>query len=98
LLAGTATTTIDLGAPGEETWVITGDIPAMWLRDSCLQLAPLLRLVPDFPKLAGVAASLLRRHWRMILTDPYANAFNPTAGRQPLGRGPTTPGAVGLGT
>ena len=78
LLAGTATTTIDLGAPGEETWVITGDIPAMWLRDSCLQLAPLLLLVPDCLELAGVAASLLRRHWRMILTDPYANAFNRT--------------------
>ena len=76
LLVNTATTTIDLGSDGEETWVITGDIPAMWLRDSCLQLAPLLRLVPHSPELTAVATSLLRRHWRMILTDPYANAFN----------------------
>ena len=76
LLVNIATTTIDLGEDGEETWVITGDIPAMWLRDSCLQLAPLLRLAPRHPELVGVAAGLLRRHWRMILLDPYANAFN----------------------
>ncbi len=76
LLTNIATTTIDLGENGEETWVITGDIPAMWLRDSCLQLSPLLRLAPRHPELAGVAAGLLRRHWRMILVDPYANAFN----------------------
>ena len=76
LLTNIATTTIDLGEDGEETWVITGDIPAMWLRDSCLQLSPLLRLAPRHPELAGVAAGLLRRHWRMILIDPYANAFN----------------------
>ena len=72
LLTNIATTTIDLGENGEETWVITGDIPAMWLRDSCLQLSPLLRLAPRHPELAGVAAGLLRRHWRMILVDPYA--------------------------
>ncbi len=76
LLTNIATTTIDLGEDGEETWVITGDIPAMWLRDSCLQLSPLLRLAPRHPELAEVAAGLLRRHWRMILVDPYANAFN----------------------
>ncbi len=76
LLANIAATTIDLGEDGEETWAITGDIPAMWLRDSCLQLAPLLRLAPWYPELVDAAAGLLRRHWRMILTDPYANAFN----------------------
>ena len=81
LLTNIATTTIDLGEDGEETWVITGDIPAMWLRDSCLQLSPLLRLAPRHPELAGVAAGLLRRHWRMILVDPHANAFN----RRPSG-------------
>ncbi|MDO5082119.1 glycoside hydrolase family 125 protein [Arachnia propionica] len=73
-LVNTATTTVDLS---EEAFVITGDIPAMWLRDSCLQLAPFLRL--GDPELLEVAASLLRRHWRMIRLDPYANAFNATA-------------------
>lgn len=73
-LHNTATTTVDLTS---EAYVITGDIPAMWLRDSCLQLAPLLRL--GDPGLLEVAASLLRRHWRMIRLDPYANAFNETA-------------------
>ena len=72
-LTNTATTTVDLS---DDTFVITGDIPAMWLRDSCLQLAPLLRL--GDPDLLEVAASLLRRCWRMIRLDPYANAFNAT--------------------
>ncbi|RRD50916.1 glycoside hydrolase family 125 protein [Arachnia propionica] len=70
-LRNTATTTVDLTG---EAFVITGDIPAMWLRDSCLQLAPFLRL--GDPDLLEVAASLLRRHWQMIRLDPYANAFN----------------------
>lgn len=75
LLVNTVTTTLDLG-DGDGAYVITGDIPAMWLRDSCLQLAPLLRLLPTWPELAEVPASLLRRQWRMIQIDPYANAFN----------------------
>ncbi len=76
LLVNTATTTVDVGGQGVEPFVITGDIPAMWLRDSCLQLAGLLRLIPDFPELAEVVCGLLRRHWRMIRIDAYANAFN----------------------
>lgn len=64
-------------------FVITGDIPAMWLRDSAAQLAPLLRLVAagvgpesDRRELTALLAALLRRHWMHIADDPYANAFN----------------------
>jgi len=78
LLTNTARTTVRILGPGD-TFVITGDIPAMWLRDSSAQLAPLLRLVPLAPELADVVAGLLRRHWRMIMVDPYANAFNEEA-------------------
>ena len=75
--------------PGEDTvattFVITGDIPAMWLRDSAAQLAPLLRLVrsdlgsaDERAELVGLLEGLLRRQWRQIAHDPYANAFNRT--------------------
>src|SRR5699024_5567039 len=74
LLRNTAQTTVRL--TGEDTFVITGDIPAMWLRDSSAQLAPLLRLGTLDSSLLEVVAGLLRRHWRMIRIDPYANAFN----------------------
>lgn len=74
LLRNTAQTTVRLMA--QDTFVITGDIPAMWLRDSSAQLAPLLRLGALDPSLLDVVAGLLRRHWQMIRIDPYANAFN----------------------
>lgn len=74
LLRNTAQTTVRLMA--QDTFVITGDIPAMWLRDSSAQLAPLLRLGALDASLLDVVAGLLRRHWQMIRIDPYANAFN----------------------
>ncbi|WP_163542114.1 glycoside hydrolase family 125 protein [Occultella kanbiaonis] len=75
LLTNTARTTVRILGPAD-TFVITGDIPAMWLRDSAAQVAPLLRLGPLAPELLDVVAGLLRRHWRMIGIDAYANAFN----------------------
>lgn len=78
LLDDTARRTIS--RQGDEATIITGDIPAVWLRDSCAQLAPFLRLAEHLegqPRdvLLEMAAAILRRHWRMILLDPYANAF-----------------------
>ena len=43
-LRNTSETTVSVEEDGT-TFVITGDIPAMWLRDSAAQLTPLLRLV-----------------------------------------------------
>ena len=74
-LDNTARTTVrKRGA--NDTFVMTGDIPAMWLRDSCAQLSPLLRLVSEDETLGDLIGGLLATHWRMILIDPYANAFN----------------------
>jgi meiotically up-regulated gene 157 (Mug157) protein len=88
-LTNTAETTVSVdtdGAFADTTFVITGDIPAMWLRDSAAQLTPLLRLVVagfgndgDRAVLLGLLTGLLRRHWLLIEDDPYANAFNHTA-------------------
>ena len=59
----------------DDTFVITGDIPAMWLRDSSAQVWPYLRFVSKDPKLARLIRGVLRRQFRSLLIDPYANAF-----------------------
>jgi len=81
-LTNTAETTVS-EQPDGTTYVITGDIPAMWLRDSAAQLRPLLYLVEEAPELVKLLTGLLLRHWRYISVDPYANAFN----LEPNGRG-----------
>ena len=71
-LRNTAETTVNVEEDGT-TFVITGDIPAMWLRDSAAQLTPLLRLVAggvgaeeERAELVSLLAGLLRRHWQYI--------------------------------
>jgi meiotically up-regulated gene 157 (Mug157) protein len=58
-------------------FVITGDIPAMWLRDSTWQVRPLLSAASDL-EVAQLIADVSKRQVEFVLTDPYANAFNPT--------------------
>jgi len=58
-------------------FVITGDIPAMWLRDSTWQVRPLLAAANDL-EVAQLIADVSKRQIEFVLTDPYANAFNPT--------------------
>lgn len=57
-------------------FLITGDIPAMWLRDSAAQALPLLRLGAYCPEAAEFVLGVLRRQLAFIALDPYANAFN----------------------
>lgn len=75
--------------PGEvegepDTFVITGDIDAMWLRDSSAQVWPYLRFAKEDPRLARLLEGVVRRHARLILIDPYANAFTKTISDPPL--------------
>ena len=57
-------------------YVFTGDIPAMWLRDSSSQINPYVRLCKIDPDMAKTVKGVIKRQFFYIGIDPYANAFN----------------------
>ena len=57
------------------TYVITGDIDAMWLRDSSAQVFPYLSLAKEDEKLKNLLKGVINKQIEFVLLDPYASAF-----------------------
>ena len=69
----TVTYSLQSGKP--DTYVITGDIDAMWMRDSSAQVWPYLQFANEEKKVKDLIAGVINRQTQYVLKDPYANAF-----------------------
>jgi hypothetical protein len=67
-----------------DTYIVTGDIDAMWLRDSSAQVTPYLALARQDNRLRELLQGVIRRQARLILIDAYANAFMRDTSAAPL--------------
>lgn len=60
-------------------YVVTGDIPAMWLRDSSAQMRPYLFPAKTDSRISMLIAEVIRKQFFYIQKAPYANSFNKEA-------------------
>lgn len=64
-----------ISMPDETIYVSTGDIPAMWLRDSSVQVRPFIFFAKNNPDVRAFLKGVVLRQARGMARDPYANAF-----------------------
>src|SRR5699024_11904121 len=58
------------------TFVITGDIPAMWLRDSAAQVRPYLLAANEDENIKNMLTGVVNSQIKLILHDLSANTYN----------------------
>lgn len=63
----------------DTTFLLTGDIPAMWLRDSTAQVRPYLLVANEDTDISDMIAGVVEKQLHYVILDPYANAFNEEA-------------------
>jgi len=74
-LPNTLDTTV-VTASANDTFIVTGDITAMWLRDSTNQVLPYMAFASQDAALRDMLHGVVLRQCRSVLIDTYANAFN----------------------
>ena len=62
---------------GAQTFIVTGDINAEWLRDSTNQLAQYQTLASTAPDLSNLILGAINTQVEFVLQSPYCNAFQP---------------------
>ena len=58
------------------SYIITGDINAMWIRDSANQILPYIDLIKQDGNLKRLFLGAIYMQAHFFSLDPYANAFN----------------------
>jgi len=89
-LPNTLDTTV-VAASSNDSYIITGDIDAMWLRDSTNEVLSYFPFAATDPTLAAMLHGVVMRQARSVLIDPYANAFNQAANGNGHQDDPRTP-------
>lgn len=74
-LIDTISNTITIKDDGK-IFVATGDIPAMWLRDSTFQVLPYISIANKVNGIEKLIEGVLKQQLAYIKHDPYANSFN----------------------
>lgn len=62
---------------GAQSFIVTGDINAEWLRDSTNQLAQYQRLVKKDKSLHNLILGAINTQAEFVIESPYCNAFQP---------------------
>ncbi|KAL2011294.1 hypothetical protein VTN00DRAFT_4012 [Thermoascus crustaceus] len=74
---------------GAQTFIVTGDIDAEWLRDSTNQLAQYQVLAKKDDKIHTLILGAINTQAEYVIESPYCNAFQPPP---PSGLGPSSNG------
>jgi meiotically up-regulated gene 157 (Mug157) protein len=62
---------------GAQSFIVTGDINAEWLRDSTNQLAQYQALAKSTPEISNLILGAINTQAEFVIESPYCNAFQP---------------------